>query len=299
MIRIICILIFVCVIGQKNLLLAQDVRLESEYKLAVDKEDVERLWEFITNSYARNNFEVGGMSLSGTPSVEIFIDSYFDGPDEILYNEEISLRHRKRFKDGELLKELVQLKTPYSSDKVIRNEIKFAVSRDSDANQLYSRHPLLQLLKEVEQERLAYHLAEYKLRPEETKEAIKLKQERRRVYISDNNGESVATITLDEVHNFGIPLESFAELELELNELRYTNAGKNERLSMTVLNDAMKSQLAENFPKLRVDQRSKYAKMHQLISGSIFSNVKENSMWLVFGLITSFSAFLFINDIIS
>jgi len=297
--RLIAILILIVLTGQYTLLPAQISRLESEYKLQVHEDDVEDLWRHITSNYARSNFEIGDMQLSGIPSIEVFIDNYFDGPDGVLNKEEISLRHRKRFINGELLKELVQLKTPYSTDKVIRNEIKFEVDRDRDATQLYSRHPLLKLLKPSDRESLVFHLAEYKLRPEETDKSIKLKQERRRIYINDNSGESVATITLDEVHNFGFPLESFAELELELNEIRFTNASKSERLSMTVLNDAMKSQLAENFPRLRVDQRSKYAKMHQLVSASSFSNLKENSMWLFFGLITSFSAFLFINDFIA
>lgn len=274
----------------------QSARLESEYKLDVQKEDVAPLWDFIESNYCVQEIVLDGMKLSGEASEEIFIDNYFDVEDGRFAEMEISLRYRKRFKDDVLLKELVQLKTPFSEDKVVRNEIKFDVKSNKNFNDLSNRHPFLKLLSGSDKERMSHHLAAYKVRPEQVQESLKLKQKRRRAYIKDERGESVATITLDEVNNFSFPYQKYAEVELELNELRYTAADEAEREKMNLLNQNIKSKLSQNFPSLKVDQRSKYRKMKILIDESKWSFLYENGMWLFFGLIVGGSSLLFIKD---
>jgi len=274
----------------------QSGRLESEYKLDIQEKDVGPLWDFIQSNYCIEDIKLDGIELSGEASEEIFIDNYFDLEDGRFSAMEISLRHRKRFKDDILLKELVQLKTPFSIDKVVRNEIKFDVKSKKKFNDISNRHDFLKLLSGEDVDRMSHHLAEYKVRPEQIQESLKLKQKRRRAYITDKEGESVATITLDEVNNFNFPFQKYAELELELNELRYTAADEEERLKMNSLNQTIKNQLSERFPNLKVDQRSKYRKMKVLIDDSKLSMLYENTMWLFFALVVGGSSFLFIKD---
>ncbi len=274
----------------------QSGRLESEYKLDIPLSEVSALWSFIKSNYALEHFTFNDMNLRGQESVELFIDQYFDEPNLSFAEAEISLRYRKRFKDDILLKELVQLKTPYSKDKVIRNEIKFDVDRKKNFDDLFIRHPLLRLLNGSDTERMRYHLADFGLRPEEIQESVKLKQRRSRIYISDNKGESIATITLDEVNHNSFPFQEYAELELELNEIKFTEASDEERILMTELNDNIKTNLSKNFPNLSVDQRSKYRKMKAMVDESFLSKVYNNMMWICFGCIVCFSSLFFIKD---
>ena len=274
----------------------QSGRLESEYKLDIQSQDVEPLWDFIKTNYAQENFTIDDLTLQGEESIEVFIDKYFDLEDGSFSEAEISLRHRKRFKNDTLLKELVQLKTPFSKDKVVRNEIKFDVKKKKNLNDLSNRHPFLKLLSGEDRDRMSFHLAEFKVRPEQIQESLKLKQTRKRIYIKDVRGESIATITLDEVSNFSFPFQEYAELELELNEIRYTEADEKERARMNALNENIKTSLSDKFPNLKVDQRSKYRKMKLLIDESQVSFVYKNGIWLFFGLIVSLSSFLFIKD---
>lgn len=259
-------------------------------------DEVSGLWDFIKTTYCLEQVNEAGMTLAGEESIEVFIDQYFDMEDGRFSEMEISLRHRKRFKDDILLKELVQLKTPFSEDKVVRNEIKFDVKSNKKYNDITNRHAFLRLLNGSDKERMSYHLAEYKLRPEEIQESLKLKQTRSRVYLTDEIGESVATITLDEVSNFSFPFQKYAELELELNEVRYTQANEVERQKMNALNASIKSNLSEQFPNLKVDQRSKYRKMKILIDESTVSYLFGHSAWFFLGLVVLSSSFLFIKD---
>lgn len=275
---------------------AQAGRLESEYKLDVHTEDVPALWDFVQSAYGRSQFNLEGLQLSGVVSTEVFIDKYFDLSDGSFADGEISLRHRKRFKDGQLLKQLIQLKTPYSDDKVIRNEIKFEVTDNKNIKDATQRHDLLKYLKSADADRLAYHLVPLKARLEALECSLKLKQTRKRIYIADQTGASIATITLDEVNLARFPFNHYAEMELELNEVRYTEADAAERKKMTALNEAIKMQLSNNFPRLKVDQRSKYRKMKLLVDNSLAASAYDNLAWLFFGLITLLAAFFFIKD---
>ncbi len=277
-------------------LVAQAGRLESEYKLDIPADEVQALWEYIQTTYALEKFSLAEMNLSGEQSVETFIDKYFDDSSGSFAQKEVSLRYRKRFKNGLLLKELVQFKTPYSTDKVVRNEIKFEVDGSKGLGDISQRHQFLKYFRKSDLDRLRFQLAQYDLRPEDIVPSVKLKQTRQRVYIKDDSGESVATITLDEVSHFNFPFQSYAELELELNEVRYTEATEAERASMLALNNLIKSELSQKFPNLKVDQRSKYRKMRVLVDESALSFAYKNSVWFFFGLISLLATFLFIKE---
>lgn len=271
-------------------------RLESEYKLDVPLDEVAAVWSHLQESYEKNALSISKMKLKGSSATEIFIDKYFDAADGRFAEEEISLRYRKRFKDGELIKELIQLKTPHSEDKVVRNEIKFEVARQKQYTDARSRHAFLQHLKNADEERMAYHLAPYAIRPEQLITALKLKQTRKRIYLSDAANESYATLTLDKVSHANFPFQSYAELELELNEIRYTQSDAQGREKMENLNAEIKQALFSKFPSLKVDQRSKYRKLREQIAGSLLSKIYEQAEWFFFGTITIVALFLFTKD---
>lgn len=278
--------------------IGQSGRLESEYKLDVPQIEVDDLWNLIQSNYALPAYEVNGAILNGEVSVEDFFDTYYDVEDGRFAEMEISLRYRKRFKDGVLLKKLIQLKTPFSEDKVVRNEIKFKVDDKKNTMDLTNRHDFLKHVDGGEMDRLSYELAAFKLRPEDIQESLKLKQTRSRVYIKDESGESVATITLDQVNNRSWPFQEYAELELELNEVRYTQANEKEKAQMTALNEKIKTQLLKAFPSLKVDQRSKYRKMKMMIDESHLSFIWENISWVFFGGVVFSAIMFFIKDAI-
>jgi len=275
---------------------SQEGRLENEYKLNVPITKVAEVWAHLVSEYNQPSFKVAEVELQGTVSEEDFIDRYFDTHDGILLSEEISLRHRKRFKDGQLLKELIQFKKPYSEDKVIRTEIKFkAAKADKDKRK---RHPFLKFLPGSEKERMAYNLAKYGVVPEEIDLALKLTQNRRRVYLKDSKGESMLTMTLDEVKSAGFPYQKFVELELELNEVRYTQAGPEEKRIMETLNEGIKERLFSNFPFLEVDQRSKFLRMTELNDSNPWSARKSYLIWSAYGLIVCVAGGLFIKEML-
>lgn len=278
-----------------SLVVAQG-RLESEYKLAIPNDQVDEVWNYLQHTFGQAAVDLGGIQLHGKSATEIFIDRYFDVEDGRFSEAEISLRHRKRFVDGQLIKQLIQLKTPHSEDKVIRKEIKFEADDNKQTTDAHARHAFLKHLKYADKERMAYHLSPYDVRPDELQAALKLKQKRQRIYLSDEAGESFATLTLDEVQHASFPFQTFAELELELNEIRYTEADDQGRTEMEKVNSEIKNRLFGKFPMLKVDQRSKYRKMRELVSTGWGQYIYGNVEWLFLGSITMTAFVLFVKD---
>lgn len=278
---IICFIVF---FSSVNYLLAQQGRLENEYKLSIPQEDLENLWQYLQDEFCKDSLTIAGHTLKGIQSVEKFKDIYYDNKALDLIKNNIGMRYRKRYKDDVLLKSLIQLKTPYSSDAVVRNEFKFEpiIKKKTDIN---ARHPLLKYLDKSGIESLQFELAPYKIRPKDLSESVNLEQIRSRIYLSDIHGESVATITLDQVTNYYFPYQNYAEMELEINEVRYTQAENIEKQMLVDINEYLKKSIQGKFINLEIDQRPKYNKMKELIDGSFLSKVRHNYMWVLFSLI--------------
>jgi len=260
---------------------AQQGRLENEYKLSIPQEDVEDLWNYLQDEFCKDNLTISGHILKGVKSVEKFKDVYFDNEDLDLIRHNIGLRYRKRYKDGVLLKTLIQLKTPYSSDAVVRNEFKFEPVHKKNTD-IDARHPLLKYLDKSSLESLQFELSPYKLRPKNLSKSVNLEQVRSRIYLSDNQGVSVATLTLDEVTNYFFPYQTYAEMELEINEVRYTNAQESEKKMLVDINEYLKNSIQGKFLNLEIDQRPKYNKMKELIEASFLSKLRLYYMWIIF-----------------
>ncbi|GAG86033.1 unnamed protein product, partial [marine sediment metagenome] len=258
--------------------------------------DVDALQAFIKSTFAVEGVQFSNILLSGIESTENFIDVYFDNSANQLAEKELGLRYRKRLKDGDMMKELIQLKTPFSEDKVIRNEFKFELDKKKGKKNLDAAHPLLKYLSNADQQNLTFQLAPFKIKPESLSPKLKLKQIRYRVYLSDSSGQSVATITLDKVQNYKFPYQKFTEMEIELNEIRYTGADSLEKQLMAELNNEIKSTIMESFPSLTVNQQPKYNKMKSIIDSSWMSTLAKNIAWLIFSGIALFSLIHFIKS---
>ncbi len=271
-------------------------RLENEFKISVPESESQNLWNFIESNFANSSYTFGPNKLTGTTSIEKFIDTYFDTPEYLFVKEEVSLRYRKRFKDNQLLKELIQYKVPYSEDKVTRTEMKFPVSDKRKYSDIVTRHVFLKHLNKSNRKKITELLAHYRTKPEALTESLKLYQTRQRVYISDNTQESIATITLDEVTNSAFPYQKFIELELELNEIRYTHANEEQKKMMDKLNADIKRKILGEFHNLSIDQQSKYNKMRKIIDTSSLTFIYNKLSWIIFGIITLIASFFWLRE---
>ena len=95
------------------------------------------------------------------------------------------------------------------------------------------------------------------------------------------------------LNQFCFPFSSFTELELEVNEIRYTQAGFGERKRMQAFNNRVKEQIMERFPALSIDQTPKYNKMHQVIDGDPLTAIAENIHFIIIAAIVAFGLSLF------
>jgi len=287
MIRILVLLILISVTD----LCAQSAeRVESEYKLGIPNDEAESLWKYLQSkpflSKLRTEYD-----LKTVASIEDFVDVYYDDANQNLYKQKVGLRYRSRFIKDTLIKQLVQLKTPLLADGVARTETKYEIKKSKDKNDIYARHKLLKYIKKKDRRNLNYQLAKFgseslKMQPE-----VKLRQTRSRIYITDSIA-SLATITLDEVTNLKFPFQRYTEMELELNEIRYTESDTSGKKKMERFNEKLRNGLLESFPSLYQDQTPKYNKMKQMIDGSWLSKAYEYRMWIALSLILGLALYL-------
>ncbi len=244
-------------------------RLESEFKLAVPADQPEAIWAYLNEAYGPKGTMLSrlGEGYTAAFATDEFLDRYFDTPELPLLRMHSGLRHRTRYilkgkdktKDG---RQLVQLKLGTEDESgVVREEDKYEVRKDPGKVKFEEdRLPGVGLVKRGERPFLVERLKALSIQPEDLTQAAVLLQTRRRVYISHND-QAFATITLDHVlaRSF-LYVVSFHEMELELNEIAYTEADQATRERMTRLNAQMKEELFTRFPGLKQDQTPKYNK---------------------------------------
>lgn len=248
---------------------AHAARIESEIKLAFPPAQADAVFGFVRDQLGDRQALAGYGPLRAETSEELFTDVYFDTRGWALLEGGHGVRHRTRAipadpahrKDG---RQLVQVKTAAPSDDgsgVRRREYKFEVDPVAAARRGNgSRHPLLGLLPPRERVPLEERLEALGVRARELVPVLTLEQRRRRVYLHDPAG-ALATVTVDEVTARKAWWEApSAEVELELNEIRFTEASSAERLRMEGLAEAIRAGLLARFPDVRQDQTPKYEK---------------------------------------
>lgn len=259
-------------------------RLESEFKLSIPQQDIKFVQLFFEEEFVLGTYTLDSINLSVDKADELFVDTYFDDTKSSLLHQNIGLRHRLRYNQDVLINELVQLKLPGSTNGVIRQEIKYKVPKNVNVLDQISRHPVLQFVAATERDQFSYEMRKWNVDVQELREQLKLTQNRKRIYLNDEMG-SVATISLDHVMNKKIPFQEFYELEIEINEIRYTEADEDERKYLNTINQLIKQNVMSRFPTLSVDQTPKYNKLQSLIKESLVSKIVDKGMWMVYGVV--------------
>lgn len=271
-------------------------RIESEYKIAVPEHQVEPLWQFLKANFSGNQSGLFRDSVFNEQATEIFYDTYFDDAAKTLLGFKAGVRHRQRFVNDSLVKTLVQLKVPTLDEKgIAREEHKFNVKEDQQLSDRSGMHPFLQYIKTKDRSDVNLVLGQFGIQARSLSQSLKVKQIRRRIYISDALGP-LMTLTLDEVSSFYFPYDSFVELELELNEIRFTQAEQEEKFRLETLNANSKALIFDNFKDLQQDQTPKYNKMHNRLAKNKLAIVYNNLMYVVLGAICLFAIFLTMNN---
>ena len=253
---------------------AQEARIENEYKLAVPGDLTDEVWAYLQQRYlnVQDLLSPLGGTFHASFADERHVDQYFDTPQLTLLHMHGGIRHRTRSiitgedfaKDG---RQLVQVKLNRPGEQAAnRTEIKFPVRRDTTIRKLQEAHPVVGLIREPYREEFRQVTRQLGIDAGQLAPSLKLDQRRRRVYIT-RDGESAATITLDVVRT-GVWYRTarFTELEIELNEIAYTEAGHSEREAMQFINDAIKQDILRVFPEIAQDQTPKYNKAFNAMS---------------------------------
>jgi hypothetical protein len=245
---------------------ANVVRVENEAKLKVPREITEDVWTWLRARYADSSFlNRDGHAFTSTFGDEQFIDRYFDTPDLKMLGWKSGVRHRSRIvmegsamrKDG---RQLIQLKlNRLDATGLERSEIKYTVDPPAGVEP-ENEKSLLALVDNSDRVALAGRLVEAGVNPSDLRPMLTINQNRRRVYVADQQG-ALATITLDMVSaDAWWQAVRFTEIELELNEIRYTEADDKTREWMNVMNRAIQADLTAKFPAIVQDQTPKYNK---------------------------------------
>ncbi len=236
-------------------------RLETEYKLAVPTGQAGPVWRWLQTRYAVDKPRALGAGWMSARGEETFRDRYFDVPAGTLLRARAGLRHRQRFDTtGQLIKQLVQLKITDDAGGLLRQELKFKPVEGATA-----ATPLAELLRPADRADFDAALAALHVRPADLRLAFVLAQRRRRLYLRQD-GEDFSTITLDSSYHVGGAPATFTEIEVELNEKRYTGASETDRARMRVVLEGIRADLFRQFPDLRQDQRPKYQKLAELLA---------------------------------
>ena len=272
--RIVFVGIFFC----KLTLGSQLPRIESEHKLTVPVHKTEAVWKYLSERFTsiENNPLVKiDKGFSARVSEEYFVDTYYDSPGLQMLDRQSGIRFRRRFipdnpSDTKHGRALVQIKLNRKGDKVEnRTEYKFDTVENSIA--AFKAGYGIGMLIEGEKNQMEFfnRLNALEIIPSQLKAVITLEQKRRRVYIS-KDGTSFATITLDEVSaKRFFKKVNLTEIELELNEIAYTDSDINQRNRMEHINKILKTDILDAFPEIKVDQTPKYNKVMALFEDSI------------------------------
>ena len=243
------------------------VRVENEFKLVVPDSLVTRVWDYLRTRYTTSAepLDLAGHRLRSAFGDEVFIDVYYDAPGRPLLDTGSGIRHRSRFMTGDTAtrgeaRELVQLKMNLPGEMVSRAEVKFSVRHYPEIASQEDAHPLLGIISRGDRAEFQRQVRALGIDPWQLRESLTLQQRRRRIYLSDDGGP-FATLTLDQTSSRRWWLRTeFTELELELNEIRYTASGEAARAEMEAVTAAVRADLQREFPQIVQDQTPKYNK---------------------------------------
>jgi len=196
-------------------------------------------------------------------SVEDFTDVYFDTDALAVLATRGEIRHRRRYARGEKVKELIQIKLP--GDQALE-ELKFEVRpRVASIPSGFGFErvlPLVSLPRRKDWFEVARTVeAKFSVPVDELRPIVTIQQTRHRVYITRPGGV-LFTMTLDVVDARRLwATAAFTQLEIEANEIVYSNASSAERRRMAGLQQEIAVDLRARFPSLTPNHSAKYARV--------------------------------------
>ncbi len=265
---------------------ADVVRIENEAKLLVPEAQVESVWTYLQQRYQDCQWlDRDGSRIRAAFGDETFVDVYFDTPDLRVLRDHNGVRVRSRVvldgaaieKDG---RELLQLKLDRNDGSgMARSEIKFEIRRSTGGTSDDGSHVLLGMVRRSHREAAKARLREAGYDPYALQRVLTITQSRRRVYLSDASGPLLTT-TLDVCTSteFATAIR-WTEVEIELNEIRYTEAGPAQRAWMERVQADVQADLCARFPDVRQDQTPKYEKAFAMLEAGSWMPVRRMLRW--------------------
>lgn len=270
------------------------VRVEDDFNLQYEVGKSEELVNYLKSKYADDNSFAKslGPNFTGSFGDEDFTDTYFDTPNLDLYKGKIGLRYRLRVNRLELEdrkngRELIQLKLS-GNDKFedknnsgSRNEIKFEVARAKSKQSADDRHPILGLIASSERDEFKFRMSELGINPYKLRPVLTIEQRRRRIYLN-RDGATFISFSMDDAksHLWWADVE-FSQMELELNELVYTEADTKLKEQMQEIRKGMIKDLQEKFSYLNHDKSVKYNRAFDLLA----EKIPWMRVWIKIGLL--------------
>ncbi|MBR9922691.1 MAG: CYTH domain-containing protein [Bacteroidetes bacterium] len=275
---------------------SQENRIENEFKLSVPKGEEEAVWVFLQEALSGSSLLAFDSAFTSSFAREEFHDVYFDNGEGRVASFQAGVRLRERYIADTLSKRLLQLKLPTDdSSGVARQEIKFNPYTKFKTSDRKATHPFWRFVKPGDRDEVSLYLGSLQVSGDDLEPELKLKQDRRRAYVSQF-GTPFLTATLDHVSYFYFPYSSFTELELELNEILYTEADFDQRAAMEAINRDIRDKLFQKFPGLKQDQTPKYNKMRALIKGNKIVWLGNNLMYIILGGLVLTAIVLFLRN---
>lgn len=283
------------------------LRIENEITLAVPITLEDSVWQYMNFKYLGKDLFLHSIDPSFKCKTEedLFVDQYFDNTSLQLMKSKNSVRHRTRIvltdtqnkKNG---RELIQIKIDdVGNNQLNRGEYKYPVKHYKKIKKPFDDHPFLKLAKRKKRNDLISRLKEFNIDATGLFPTLQLEQKRRRIYVFKDT-TAYATLTLDHVLAiFKGRKASFVQLELELNEIGYTESDSLTRIEMEKTTQLMKEDMLHRFPDIHQDQTPKYYKSAMLLGlnekGSTSTqNRKDNQLLqpiLIVGLLMALFVF--------
>ncbi|MEO8067170.1 MAG: hypothetical protein ABI599_05710 [Flavobacteriales bacterium] len=247
------------------------MRVENEYKLNVPDTMADAVWQWMVVEFGPGGPALRSMdsTFSSKIATDRMVDQYFDNDRwQLLHSGNgVRLRSRQVLSDSTDRKngrKLMQVKiNNVDSNQLNRGEYKFKVDTlltDTASTDPRERHPFLGLVAPLHRDSLLATLLRYGIAGDSLHATLLLDQLRRRIYLLRDT-IPFATLSLDEVSaHFGDKSHYGHELELELNEIRYTAADSGAREAMELANGDIMERVLRRWPMLRQDQTPKYKK---------------------------------------
>lgn len=273
------------------------MRVENEYKLNVPDTVADALWQWMVDEFGPDGPALRSLdsAFSSKVATDRMVDQYFDNDRWQLLHSGNGVRLRSRQvltdpTDRKNGRKLMQVKINNVDGNLLnRGEYKFKVDTllsDTTSPDPRERHPFLGLVAPLHRDSLLATLLRYGIAGDSLHPTLLLDQLRRRIYVLRDT-IPFATLSLDEVKaQFADKSYYGHELELELNEIRYTAADPAARATLEQVNGDIMERVLHRWPTLEQDQTPKYKKAWIAMGLAPIAALPEKSrrpIWTVFG----------------